>query len=383
MKKSIFYFMAFFLAASFVFVSCDDDQDDDMNPPKSESIVDVAAGDAQFSTLVEALKSTGLDKTLDNENNDFTVFAPTNAAFSSALTELGYSSLGDIPKDDLTQILLYHVMAGENLATNITSGYYSSMSPGPEDGYNLSLYVDMENTIINDRANITATDVMADNGVIHVVDKVLLPLSITGHAVANPAFSSLAAAVTKAGLADALADPDIKYTVFAPMNSAFDALLADLGVSLDDLDAETLTPILLYHAVDAFVPAANVESGYVSTLSPSQGRTSSLLITADGPLTVFAPTNNAFDALFTALSVSGIADLSAEDLTPILLAHVVEGNVASTDLSNGDVPTLNTNKSLSINVDDGVVIDDDIKVIVPDVQGTNGIVHAIDKVIVP
>lgn len=444
----MFYFMPMLLAFSLILVSCDEDDDDEMVPPMSESIVDIAAGEAQFSLLVEALTITGLAATLDNENNDFTVFAPTNAAFSRALNELGFTGLSDIPTEDLTQILLYHVMSGENLAADISTGYYSTLSAGPEDGYNLSMYVDIENTIINDRSNISVVDVMADNGVIHVIDEVLLPLSITGHATANPAFTSLAAAVTKAGLADALADPDAKYTVFAPTNSAFENLFTDLGVTLDDLDAETLTPILLYHVVDAFVPAANVESGYASTLSPAQGRTASLLISADndgvalnnssnvvvtdvvatngiihaidgvilppniveaaidnpgfstlveavvkanlvdalsaeGPLTVFAPTNAAFDALFTALNVSGIADLSGEDLTPILLSHVVAGNVASSNLSNGEVPTLNTDKTLNINVGEGVVIDENINVIVTDVQGTNGIVHAIDKVIVP
>ncbi|PTN27169.1 fasciclin domain-containing protein, partial [Desulfonatronum sp. SC1] len=87
--------------------------------------------------------------------------------------------------------------------------------------------------------------------------------------------------------------------------------------------------------------------------------------------------------IFAALEVSGIADLSAEQLTPILLAHVVSGNVASTDLSSGLVPTLNSEKSLDIAVNGGVTIDGSINVVLANVQGTNGIVHVIDKVIVP
>lgn len=447
MKKLSFNLMAMLLIASFAFVSCSKD-DDDNQQPKPKTIVDVAKDDANFSTLVQALTITGLDKTLDNKSADFTVFGPTNAAFASVLTELGFANLEAIPKDVLTNILLYHVLDGEKRASAITTGYYSSLSPGPADDYTLSMYVDMGSTMINSRAKITKTDILADNGVIHAIDMVILPLSITGHAVANGAFSSLAAAVTKAGLADALASGDINYTVFAPVNSAFDALFSALGVTLDDLTAEALTPILLYHAVNAFVPAANVTSGYVPTLSAAQGSFASLQISADesgvvlnnsshvvvtdvvatngiihaidevvlppsvvdialqnasfsilveavvkaglvdalnaeGPFTVFAPTNAAFEALFAALGVSGIADLSAETLTPILLAHVVSGNVASTALSNGDVPTLNTGKSISINVDNGVVIDGDINVVLADVQGTNGIVHVIDKVILP
>jgi transforming growth factor-beta-induced protein len=106
-------------------------------------------------------------------------------------------------------------------------------------------------------------------------------------------------------------------------------------------------------------------------------------LSGEGPFTVFAPTNAAFEELFTALEITGIADLTKEDLTPILLAHVVSGNVASSALSNGDVPTLNDEKTLAINIDSGVSIDGSINVVAPDIQGKNGIVHVIDKVIVP
>ena len=448
MKKLSFKLLAMFLMASFVFVSCTKDDEHD-KPQKAKTIVDVAKSNSDFSSLVKALSITGLDVTLDNKYASFTVFGPTNAAFASVLTELGFASLEAIPKAVLTDILLYHVLDGEKKASVISTGYYSSMSDGPAAGYTLSLFIDMGSTMINSRANISQTDIMADNGVIHAIDKVILPLSITGHAVANSNFASLAAAVTKAGLADALDSDGINYTVFAPVNDAFDALLTSLNVTLDQLTAEALTPILLYHVVDAFVPAANVASGYVSTLSPAQGRTLSLQIMADasgvklngtssvvatdvvatngiihainevllpptvvdialdnpafsilveavvkaelvealsaeGPFTVFAPTNTAFEALFAALDgVNSIDDLTKEQSAPILLAHVVQGNVASTDLSNSTVPTLNGSKSLSINVDSGVVIDGSINVVLADVQGTNGIVHVIDKVIVP
>jgi len=100
----------------------------------------------------------------------------------------------------------------------------------------------------------------------------------------------------------------------------------------------------------------------------------------DGPFTVFAPTNDAFNALFEALDVTGIADLSKEALTPILLDHVVSGNVRSTDLTTGSVNTLNN--SISIDVTSGVKINGNINVVLADVQGTNGVVHVIDKVIV-
>ena len=103
-----------------------------------------------------------------------------------------------------------------------------------------------------------------------------------------------------------------------------------------------------------------------------------------GPFTVFAPTNDAFTALFASLNVSGIDALTKAQLTPILLAHVVSGNVQSGDLMSGTVPTLNSAKSLSVAVSSGAVtINGNINVILANVQGSNGVVHVINKVIVP
>lgn len=446
-----FYLMAMLLITGLIFTSCDDDDDNGSNevePEVSNTIVDVAEGADDFSTLVEALVITGLDDALNDENASFTVFAPTNDAFNNLLSELGVGSLEDVPTETLTSVLLYHVLNGEATASSVSTGYYSTLSEGPANGYNLSLYINMDETIINNRASIVDTDIMADNGVIHAIDEVILPLSITGHALANEAFSSLAAAVVKADLAETLDSEDVNFTVFAPVNTAFDQLFSDLGVTLDDLSAADLSPILLNHVVDAFVPAEDVTSGYVSTMSPAQDRNTSLQITADddgvklqgssnvvvtdvvatngiihaidevvlppsvvdialdnpsfsilvealvkadlvdalsgdGPFTVFAPDNDAFDDLFGELGVSGVDEIEEGLLTDVLLSHVVSGNVASSDLSNGTVSTLNTEKMLDISVGDGVVIDGDVNVVMADVQGSNGIVHVIDKVIVP
>jgi transforming growth factor-beta-induced protein len=107
-------------------------------------------------------------------------------------------------------------------------------------------------------------------------------------------------------------------------------------------------------------------------------------LSGEGPFTVFAPTNDAFAALFKTLGVSGIDALSKETLTPILLAHVVSGNVQSGSLTSGSVPTLNSKKSLNVIVNsNGVTIDGSVNVTKADVQGNNGVVHVINKVIVP
>ena len=104
-------------------------------------------------------------------------------------------------------------------------------------------------------------------------------------------------------------------------------------------------------------------------------------LSASGPFTVFAPTNDAFNALFKQLGVGGIKDLSAEQLTPILTYHVVSGRVMSTDLSNTSVATLN-GKKIIIDISNGVKINES-KVVKADIQGTNGVVHVIDRVLIP
>lgn len=104
-------------------------------------------------------------------------------------------------------------------------------------------------------------------------------------------------------------------------------------------------------------------------------------LSAEGPFTVFAPNNEAFKELFKALGVSGVKDLTAEQLTPILTYHVVAGKVMSTDLTNTSVATLNGQK-IKIDLTNGVKINDS-KVIAADISGKNGVIHAIDKVLLP
>lgn len=107
-------------------------------------------------------------------------------------------------------------------------------------------------------------------------------------------------------------------------------------------------------------------------------------LSADGPYTVFAPTNDAFNELFAALGVNGIDDLTAEQLKPILLYHVVSGKVMAADVSTGTVATLNSDASLDIKASKkGVKINKSTNVIITDVEGTNGVIHVIDAVLIP
>jgi len=269
--------------------------------------------------------------------------------------------------------------------------------------------------------------------------------SILDAAMGLDDFSSLVAALAKTNLASTfMMEGD--YTVFAPTNDAFAAFLNSIDVAFEDLTADDLMPILKYHVVGAKVMSGSLETGYVNTIyaamedkpvsifvkvdggvmlngsvnvTTADVETSNGVIhvidgvltptsvvdiainnsnfsklveavvkaglvetlSAEGPFTIFAPTDEAFTNLFADLGVSGIEEISAEALIPILQYHVVAGNVLSSELTNGDVPTLNGN--IKISLSELVTINDDSEISAVDIQGTNGVVHVINKVLLP
>lgn len=234
------------------FTACDDDD----NTPEVVSITATAADASQFSTLVSALQRVNLDATLDGAG-PFTVFAPTNAAFTAAGI-----NLDNLTDQELTDILLYHVIGGSNIAsTDLADGdtYAPSASASGPGGTNLTLYINKVNgaVTVNGAATVTAADIEATNGVIHQIDQVLLPLNVVGHATANPAFTSLVGALGGAteDLVGALGG-DGPFTVFAPLNSAFENAAATIAT----LDAQQVTDVLKYHVV----AGANVTSGQLT-----------------------------------------------------------------------------------------------------------------------
>jgi len=242
-------------------VSCGDDDgivlfpDGDNNDEETNTIVDIAAGDDQFSTLVSALQRTNLVETLQGDG-PFTVFAPTNDAFDA----LGVD-LMTISDDDLTEILLYHVLPSVALTENLAQGqsYLSTAAEtGPDDNA-LSLLVEISGgrITVNNSSNVTTADVDADNGVIHIIDSVLTPLDVVGHAQANSSFSSLVTALTGAsGELVSVLRGDGPFTVFAPVNSGFDAI-ADVTATLSP---DQLGSVLTYHVISG----ANVLSSDLS-----------------------------------------------------------------------------------------------------------------------
>ncbi|WP_291516142.1 fasciclin domain-containing protein [Acidovorax sp.] len=237
------------------------------------NIVELAQANPDLSILVEAVVAAGLAPTLST--GSLTVFAPTNAAFAALLTELGVTKDALLAnKTLLTAVLTYHVLgttvprASVPLGKAITpvgGGFFKVEAAGAglriTDGRNRT-------------SNITATDIQASNGVVHLVDKVLLPAdkNIVATASALPDFSILVEAVVAAGLVPTLQGTG-PFTVFAPTNAAFAALLTELGVTKQALLANTalLTSVLTYHVVPGRVLKADVPVN--TAITTVQGQT--------------------------------------------------------------------------------------------------------------
>ena len=218
------------------------------------NIVEVAQNTPDLSILVEAVVAAGLAPTLST--GKLTVFAPTNAAFAALLAELGVTKealLAD--KALLTAVLTYHVLGSNVPLANVPVG--KAISPLAGGFFKIESLGGLKITDGRNRVgNITATDIQASNGVVHLVDRVLLPANkdIVATAQSLPDFSILVEAVVAAGLVETLQSAG-PFTVFAPTNAAFAALLGELGVGKDALlaDKALLTKVLTYHVVGSRV----------------------------------------------------------------------------------------------------------------------------------
>jgi transforming growth factor-beta-induced protein len=278
------------------------------------SIAEIAVADGRFTTLVAALDAAGLVETLSGEGA-FTVFAPTDEAFAALPAGTVEGLLAD-PQGALTQVLLYHVVDGVVPAETVVTLESATTLQGED----VTIAVEGSDVILNGSAKVIITDIEASNGIIHVIDAVILPPSmteaeaemapsITEIAVADGRFTTLVAALEAAGLAETLGGEG-EFTVFAPTDDAFAALPEG---TVDTLLADpegALTQILLYHVVDGMVPAETV------------------------------------------VTLASAATLQGEEVT--------------------------------IKVEDGVVyLNDVVQVIITDIEASNGIIHVIDGVLIP
>ncbi len=299
------------LGLSILITSCKNDDDD---APAPNTIVNVASGNANFSILASAVVKAGLAETLSGTTK-YTVFAPTNAAFEAA--GITQATIDNFAAGDpaLQEILLYHVLAGEVRAADVSTGLVTTAATS-----NNQMYINAGDAVkINGTVTVTQTDLLASNGVIHVVDAVI-------------------------------EKPDNIATTATNITAT--ASNADAGFS--------------------FLLAAINEAGLnLNTIATNNG----------GTLTVFAPTNAAFKEAGL-MTEAAVRNLGAAALTEILQYHIVAGRVFSSDLTDAANPaTLLTEGNLYVSISDAGVFLNEAQVTATDVLTTDGVIHVIDRVI--
>lgn len=249
-----------------VLAACGSGSDD---PPPPGTLAEEATAGG-FTALVAAADKAGLVPALSDAGADLTVFAPTDAAFQSLATKLGFpdaaAMVAALDGPTLAKILQYHVLPSKKLAADLVAGGATQPTLYAFEGAPAKLSLDTSSGVsLGDAAltsaAVTTPDLPASNGVIHVIDKVLVPpgvLTLVQMAQVNPSFSVLVDAVVTANLAATLGGAG-PLTVFAPTDDAFAAALAELGVTRDQLLADPALPdILTYHVVAGDVRAADV-----------------------------------------------------------------------------------------------------------------------------
>jgi len=464
MKKEIVTFGFVVLLGIFILSGC---KKDDNNLQPSKTIVQVAESQSNLSSLVAALTKFPDLVAVLNGSDKFTVFAPTNEAFAALLKTIGQTSIDDVPEPVLKSLLQYHVTTGSVLSTQLKAGNLSTANME-----SITVAVSPEITL-NGSAKVLTADVQASNGVIHIIDNVLVPPSMAKfvNTVVQPAyfnknFTTLIAAVTAASpsILETLLNSS-KKTLFAPTNDAFTA------AGINSLpDRATLDAVLAYHLIGSEVlssqlpsntapensaittlggifylsnrgsngifingntrvttPDIQVGNGVVHVINrtlipPSKtiaqiatalstassgaqftqlvaalGRVPALLTAASNGaanLTVFAPTDAAFTQLYQALGVSGINDIDLTTLMAVLQHHIISapttttGRIFSSDLVTASVPTLNGNISIDamtgkVTSGNGTVANISSNPALVNVLGSNGVIHTIDKVLIP
>jgi uncharacterized surface protein with fasciclin (FAS1) repeats len=407
-------------------------------PAPLPSIAEIAVGDDRFETLVTAATAAGLVEALSGEDK-YTVFAPTDEAFAALPAGVLDTLLGDV--EALQGVLLYHAVPGELRAADVVAADTLTAA----NGGTLDVTVNGEMVMIN-QANITQVDILARNGVVHVIDSVLVPAApepaeptIADIVINSPDHNTLEAAVVAAGLAGVLSEPGT-ITIFAPTDAAFAALPPGTVEALL-ADIPTLTAILTYHASPDELPAsAVVEADFIRTVSgldinvivneagvfvngaqvtmtdieasngvvhvidsvllpptitdlvvgdPRFTTLEAAVVAADlaGTLAGGGPFTvfAPTDAAFAALPAGTVEGLLQDipTLTSILTYHVVSGAVdAATVVELPSATTLN-GADVTIRVEGGNVFVNGAQVIITDIMVANGIVHVIDGVLLP
>jgi len=223
---------------------------------ETSNIVETATAAGGFTVLLAALDATSLTAALEGEG-PFTVFAPSDAAFE-AFESANPGVLESLSKEELADVLTYHVVAGEVRSSDLVSGSLVETLNGARAAVDLS-----DGTMIAG-AEVVSADIVASNGVIHVIGSLMLPpsMNIVETAVDAGSFTALAGALVATGLDETLSG-DGPFTVFAPTDDAFAAFEAANPGVLAALSEAELTNVLLYHVVPGWAGPADLSDGLV------------------------------------------------------------------------------------------------------------------------
>lgn len=322
MKKILLNTKILFLVITAIgIISCADDDDNGniIDNTPSNTILDVIINNPDYSSFLEALSQTGVNATIAG-NGTFTVFAPNNTAFDAFL---GGTAIEDVDNALLTQLVLNHVINTELFAADLTTGYQKTIATEDASNAAIDMYIDTANgVIINNQSSVIATDVDADNGVLHEVDMVINLPTIATFATIDPSLDLLEAALTDEGntvFTDLLADTTLDFTVFAPTNDAFTTFLD--GATLDDIDNDVLGQVLSNHVIPGAVAVStSLSNSYITTAAVFNGD-------VNAPITMYVNTDNG--VLLNGASSVTLADI----VTSNGVIHVVDTVVPLPDVT--------------------------------------------------
>ena len=339
---------------------------------ENDDIPTNAMSTGEHDSLVAALTHADLVATLQGDG-PFTVFAPTDAAFTAAGIDLSTFDT-DEENATLADILLYHVYSGAVNAADVTDGLTVTMVNGDEASFTVT-----NGTVLVGDATVTTADVASSNGIIHVIDKVLMPpadQTPQGEICYNTVTHTIVPG------SNSTECESYMYVEDYEMNGQnVTGCYNSVTHQLSNVSQAICEGYMWAPAVDIAMTAmaTGIHSSLVAALTKADLVTT---LQGDGPFTVFAPTDQAFtDAGIDLDSFTTDEDIAT--LTDILLYHVYSGAVNAADVTDGLTVTMVNGDEASFTVADGTVMVGGATVTIADVAASNGVIHVIDKVLMP
>jgi transforming growth factor-beta-induced protein len=392
------------------------------NSTTGNNIFAVADSSKSFHVLTGLLRLTNLDEVL--KGGSYTVFAPTDTAFASLPPETFKALLKPENRQTLIEILKYHVVPGDMTSSSLKSGAFKTV-----EGANVDVSVGSSGVTVGG-ATVTQPDIKASNGVIHVIDKVIVPSAIATavtsmlgpNALTPRSFSALtsSSSTTISSRSTSMSTGSGSMTM-SPSSTSMSTGSGSMTMSPSSTSMNTGSGSMRMNSGSSSMSTGSnsmrMNSGSTSMSSGSGSSSTTMnssattansnlvavaasnnsfkILTAalkatgldqklasGGPYTIFAPTDEAFDALPEGVVEELLKPENRDTLIKILTYHVVQGEKSSSMLQSGETETLE-GASVQVNVSSSGVMVNDAKVVQPDIQASNGIIHVIDKVILP